>query len=105
MEEPHLDQEILERVSGLIRLGVGVLNSLIGLRYVLKLLGANPTNPFAELVYGTTQPFLSMFQGLIPTLIHEGMVFEFHDLIAIATYGLLGWIAIQLLQVMLGRIK
>lgn len=101
----HVDQEILQRVTGLIQLGVGVLNSLIGLRYLLKLMGANPANPVAELVYTVTEPFLSVFNGLIRTLMIDGMVFEFHDLIAILVYGMLGWIAVQLLRIMFARIQ
>ena len=87
---PSLDQEILQRITGLIRLGFGVLNALICMRFMLKLMAANPENPFARLVYSASHPFLVMFQGLtyIPSV--NGVVFEFHDLIAIAAYGMLG---------------
>src|SRR5262245_9134329 len=95
-EMAHINQEILQRVTALIQLGVGVLNGLICLRYLLKLMGANPGNPIAQFSYSTTQPLLSMFQGVISTLRYEGMVFEFYDLIAIVVYAMLGWIAVQL---------
>jgi len=104
-EREHLDQEILRRVTGLIRLGVGILNTLIFLRYVLKLIGANPVNPFAALVYSTTDPFLSMFKDLIQTITYRGITYEFYDLIAIVVFGMLGWIVVQLLRIMFGGEK
>ena len=104
-EMVHANQEILHRVTGLIQWGVGVLNSLICLRYLLKLMGANPSNPIAEFVYSTTQPALSMFEGLIKTVALGGTVLEFHALIAIAIYGMLGWMSVQLLRLMFIQIK
>ena len=101
----HVNQEILQRVTGLIRLGTGFLNSLICLRYLLKLMDANPTNSFAELVYSTTQPLLSVFEGLIRTVTYKGIVFELYDLIAIVVYGMIGWLSVQLLRVMFGRVR
>lgn len=83
-EMVHVNQEILHRVTALIQWGVGVMNSLICLRYLLKLMGANPANPIAGFVYSSTQPLLSMFEGLIKTLQLGGTILEFHDLIAIA---------------------
>jgi YggT family protein len=101
---PHLDEEILQRVTGLIRLGVGVLNSLICIRFLLKLMAANPANPFAQLIYAATQPFLRIFQGLIRVLTVNGSVFELHDLIAITVYAMLGWVAVQLIRILFARV-
>ena len=100
IEHENLNQEILRRISGLTRLSVGVLNSLILLRYFLRLMGANLANPFARLIDSITDPFLSMFKGLIQTITYRGVTFEFSDLIAIVVFGLLGWIVVQLLRVM-----
>ena len=104
-EMVHVNQEILHRVTGLIQWGIGVLNSLICLRYLLKLMGANLSNPIAGLVYSSTQPFLSAFENLIDTLQVGGTILEFHDLIAIAVYGMLGWMTVQVLRIMFAQIK
>ena len=104
MEPPHVDQEIMQRITGLILLGVSLLNSLICTRFMLKLMAANPANLFAELVYRTTQPFLNVFQGLIRVFNVEGSVFELHDLIAIAVYAMLGWSTVRLIRIMFARI-
>ncbi len=105
IEPANVNQEILQRVTGLILFGVGLLNSLICTRFLLKLMAANPAHPFAELIYSTSEPFLSIFQGLIRVIALNGSIFEFHDLIAIAVYGMLGWSTVQLIRILFARTK
>ena len=100
-----ISEETLRRIIGLIQLGFGVLNGLIGLRFLLKLMAANPANPFASLVYFITSPFLWMFQGLTRTPSFEGIEIEFFALIAIVVYALIGWIIVQLLWILFSRMK
>lgn len=105
MESPHLDQEIVQRVTGLIMLGVSLLNSLILTRFLLKLMDANPSNPFAQFVYSTTAPLLTLFHGLVQTVTANGNVFEFSDLVAIAVYAMLGWSTVRLLRILFARVR
>ena len=100
-----ISSETLRRITGLIQLAFGVLNGLIGLRFLLKLMAANPENPFASLVYFITQPFIWIFQDLTQTPSFEGIQIEFFSLIAIAVYALLGWIIIQLIWILFARMK
>jgi len=100
-----INEETLRRITGLIQLSFGVLNGLIGLRFLLKLMAANPANPFASLVYFITTPFLWMFQGLTRTPSFEGIEIEFFSLVAIVVYALIGWIIIQLMWILFSRMK
>ncbi len=100
-----LSEETLRRMIGLIQIAFGVLEGMIGLRFMLKLMAANPANPFASLVYFITTPFLWMFQGLTHTPSFEGIEIEFFSLVAMAVYALLGWIIIQLTWVLFSRMK
>ena len=100
-----INEGTLRRITGLIQLGIGVLNGLIGLRFLLKLMAANPVNPFASLIYFITSPFLWMFQGLTRTPSFEGIEIEFFSLIAIVVYSLIGWVIIQLMWVLFSRMK
>jgi hypothetical protein len=100
-----IHEETLRRLTGLIQLSFGVLNGLIGLRFMLKLMAANPANPFASLVYFLTTPFLWMFQNLTRTPSFEGIEIEFFSLVAIVVYALIGWILIQLMWVLFSRMK
>jgi uncharacterized protein YggT (Ycf19 family) len=97
----HVNQEIAQRVSGLITLGVSLLNILIVMRYLLELLVASPFNPFASLVYSITEPFMSVFQGLVRSPIFGEVTPELNTLIAIMVYSLLGWIATRLIRILL----
>jgi hypothetical protein len=100
-----ISEESLRRLTSLIQLGFGVLNGLIGLRFLLKLMAANPANPFASLVYFVTSPFLWMFQSLTRTPSFEGIEIEFFSLIAIIVYALIGWIIVQLMWILFSRMK
>jgi YggT family protein len=99
------NQETMRRLTGLIQLGFGILNGLIFLRFVLKLMAANPDNLFASFVYTITLPFLWIFLGLTHTPSFEGIVIEFYDLVAIAVYAMMAWIIIRVMWLMFGRLR
>ena len=103
--ETPISEDTLRRVSSLIQLAFGILNGLIGLRFLLKLMAANPANSFAVLIDAITQPFLWMFQGLTHTPSFEGITIEFYDLIAIAVYYLLGWVIVRLMWILFARMR
>jgi YggT family protein len=68
----------------------GLICALLGLRFLLTLLGANPTNAFANFIYQTSEPFVRPFFGLFnyePTLGQAH--FELSTLIALLVYALL----------------
>jgi hypothetical protein len=98
-------QATLRRVSGLINLAAMVVSGLIGLRFLLKLMAANPANPFAALIYFLSGPFVAIFVGLTPTPSFEGIQIEFFDLIAILVYFLLAWAVIRLLWILFARLS
>ncbi len=96
-------QSTLTRVGGLIQLGAWVVDGLIGLRFLLKLMAANPDNPFAALIYFLSRPFVAIFVGLTPTPSFAGIQIEFFDLIAILVYFLLAWALVRLLWILFAR--
>jgi hypothetical protein len=97
------DEVGLRRISGLINLAALVIIGLIGLRFILKLMAANPSNPFAALVYFLSAPFVAIFVGLTPTPSFSGIEIEFFDLIAILVYFLLAWAIIKLIWILFAR--
>ena len=99
------DESTLRRISGLINLGAMVVAGLVGLRFLLKLMAANPANPFAALVYFLSAPFVAIFVGLTPTPTFKGIQIEFYDLIAILVYFLLSWAIIRLLWILFARLR
>ena len=99
------DEATLRRVSGLINLGAMVVSGLIALRFLLKLMAANPDNPFAALIYFLSAPFVAIFVGLTPTPSFQGIQIEFFDLIAILVYFLLAWAIVRLLWILFARFR
>ena len=76
------DETTLRRVGSLINLAAIVVSGLIALRFLLKLMAANPANPFAALVYFLSAPFVAIFMSLTPTPAFGGIQIEFFDLVA-----------------------
>ena len=79
------------KLTQLVWLGLGILETLIALRVLLRLMAANPNNPFAVLLYAFTDLFLFPFAGLIHNPAVGGLVFEITSLIAMLVYALAFW--------------
>src|SRR5688572_8787904 len=62
---------------------VGALVVLLGLRFVLRLAGANPDNAFAQVIYGLSDPFIAPFSTLFisPTTADAVNIFDVNILI------------------------
>lgn len=85
-------QAILARIVQIMWLGVTALEALLAVRVLLKLAAANPTVPFAVLIYRTSAWFLVPFRGLTITPSANGVIFEVPTIIAMAAYALAGWL-------------
>ena len=89
-----------------LRWVLAVLEVLFVLRFLLKLLGADPANPFANFLYSLTGVFLYPFKGLVQdptfgtTTFH---VFEWTTLIGMAVYALFFWIIWLLLRTTISK--
>jgi uncharacterized protein YggT (Ycf19 family) len=79
------------RVPQIVYLVVGIIDTLLIVRLVLKLLAANPAAGFTNLIYGVTAPFVALFDGVFPNAQHQGSVLDLAALLAIIVYGLLAW--------------
>jgi uncharacterized protein YggT (Ycf19 family) len=101
----RISQSTLRRITGLIQLAFVILNGLIGIRFLLKLMAANPANPFAQFIYFITTPFLWLFQGITFTPTFQGIQIEFFSLIAIVVYSLVCWIIVQLIWLLFSRLR
>ena len=82
---------------------VGLLEILLGLRFMLKLIAANPDSGFAAFIYGITGPFIAPFAGLIGTPTSGGIILEVTTLIAMAIYALIFWGVAHVLQIVADR--
>ena len=103
-KEPERERQIFTfKATQLVWLVLGILEALLALRFVLKLIAANPANPFAVFIYGITSLFVFPFAGLTATPAAGGMVLEISTLIAMLVYGLIGWAVERLIWVIFYR--
>ena len=90
--EPERERRIFTfKATQVIWLLLGILETLLALRFVLKLIAANPASPIAVFIYGFTGLFLWPFSGLTATPAAGGMVLELSTMIAMVVYALLAW--------------
>lgn len=102
--EPEREQRMFTfKATQLVWLFFGILEGLIALRIVLKLIAANPNNPFAALIYKVTDLFLFPFAGLTATPTAGGMVLELSSFIALVVYALFAWALERLIWVLFYR--
>ena len=80
-------------ITTLLYMFVGFIEFLVGLRFVFKLLGANPDAAFVSWIYNLSQPLVAPFAGIfgqnvatVPGMAATG-VFEWTALIALLVYG------------------
>lgn len=93
----------IAQVVSIIYTILGVLQILLGLRFVLKLIGADPNTGFAAFMYGITGPFLAPFAGMLPSWSSGATNLEVNTLIAMAVYALFFWVVIRIIPIVLDR--
>lgn len=85
-------------LTGLIRFFVGVAEVVLGLRFLIRLFGANTRTTFSQWLLDTSAPLLYPFRGMFPAPIVDGrFIFEFTTLFAMLVYALLGYLLLELI--------
>jgi uncharacterized protein YggT (Ycf19 family) len=82
---------------------LSTLEILLVIRFILKLISANPGNSFAEFMYKISAPFVTPFANLIGNPSSGGTVLEVTTLIALAIYALFFWILVRVLRIIFDR--
>lgn len=78
----------------------GIVMTLLGLRFLLMLLGANRGNGLVDFIYAASYPFAAPFFGIFNYQEQFGRSrFEFETLIAILVYALISWGLVRLVTI------
>jgi len=93
----------LFQVTRIIWSVLGLLEVFLGLRFMLKLIAANPDIGFAAFIYGITGVFIAPFAGLIGTPTSGGTSLEVTTLIAMSIYALIFWGIVYVVQIATDR--
>lgn len=88
----------LTKIDQTLWLLLGILEALLGIRFFLKLIAANPASGFAQFIYGLSDLFLLPFFGLTQTPSANGSVLEIPTIIAMIVYALLFWFAVYIVH-------
>jgi hypothetical protein len=81
----------------LVWLVAAIIDVTIGLRVLLKLIGANPGSGFASFAYNVASPFLAPFFGLTGSPAAGGSVLEVPSVIAILFYAFVAWGVVRII--------
>lgn len=79
------------RAERIIYFILGIVETFLVIRLILKLLAANPDAGFSRLIYGVTNPLVAPFQGVFPDAGARSGTLELATLLAIIVYALLAW--------------
>jgi hypothetical protein len=90
-------------LAGIVYAVTGFIEFLIGLRFIFRLVGANPLSPFVNWIYDWSTPFVTPFAGIFgQTAVITGQgvvvasVFDWTALIALAAYAIVGGVIARL---------
>jgi uncharacterized protein YggT (Ycf19 family) len=77
---------------------LAIAELILGFRVILKLFGANPSAPFVNWVYQTSEPLLYPFKDIFPSPKLDGsFVLEFSALFALLVYSLIAFAITQII--------
>lgn len=76
--------------------------SLILVRFLLSLFGANRKSPFVDFVYSLSSPFMVPFDGMFGRSLETGRVrIEFESIVAVVIYALIFYGLVKLVRIIL----
>lgn len=89
---------VKDMAVNLLNLFLALVESILGLRFVLKLFGANPDNGFVNWVYEMSGGLLDPFRGIFQTRVFENQyVLEFSTLFAMLVYAIVALLLMWLI--------
>ncbi|HEV2011327.1 MAG TPA: YggT family protein [Candidatus Limnocylindria bacterium] len=89
-------------VTRVVTLLVSVLEVLLLIRFAMKLLGANASQPLVAALYGITEPLVRPFQGIWPQP-DNPVVFDLPALLAIVFLFLVAALVVALVRAIAGN--
>jgi uncharacterized protein YggT (Ycf19 family) len=76
-----------------------LIDTLVGIRFVLKLFAASPLSSFVSLLYAITNPLVAPFRNIFPVSGTSGFVFEPASLVALVIYPLIALALVSLIRI------
>lgn len=87
-------------ITSIIYFLLGVLEVILGLRFIFRLLGASTASSFIAFLYNLSLPFVTIFNGIFnDQTIGSTGVFEISTILAMLIYALIAWGIVSLVRV------
>ena len=94
----------MARIVNIVYFLFGALQLLLAIRVVLRLLGANADNNFANIIYGLSEPLVALFASLLKNpMLSSTAVLEVTTIIAMVVYAIVAWLITRLIWLTLSR--
>jgi uncharacterized protein YggT (Ycf19 family) len=74
----------------------GAINILLGVAFILKLIGANPNSGFVRFIYNLTAPLAAPFTGILPVSVSGTSVADWSLIIAMVVYAFVAYLLVRL---------
>src|SRR5919201_6810189 len=100
----HRNSAVVKAVQT-VYLVFGLVETLVLIRFLLLLLGANPDAGFAQFIYGITHGLVAPFAGLFVNPQANGSVLELNSLVAMIMYALLAWLIAKVIWLVFGETR
>lgn len=94
---PSREFVMVRRIVGYL---LDFVQIVLGMRFVLKLLGANAVNGFVRTLYGFTEPLVWPFKSIFPAYTAGPNAFEWSVVIAMIVYAIGAYLLLRLLRFM-----
>ena len=77
---------------------LGIVEAVLALRFILRLIAANPSAGFTDFIYTAASPLMAPFNNVVRNVRADasGGVFDWNTLIAMVVYWLLAWAIVRL---------
>lgn len=94
----------VDRTSQVIYLLLGIVEILLGFRFVLLALGANQGAPFVDFIYNLSYPLAAPFYGIFgATPTYGRSIFEPETIVAMIVYAVAAWLIAMAIRAVTGR--
>lgn len=78
---------------------IGIMETFLGVRFFLKILGASQQAPFVRWIYSTSDSLMEPFIGMFPSpALGPYFIIELNAILAMIVYALVGYFIIRVID-------
>lgn len=98
-QQAYVKKKAIFRAHQVVWYILGLIEVLLGFRFILAMIGANPNSGFTALIYTLSAPFALPFRGIVSSTQIGSSVIEWSTLIAMLVYLVLAYGLVKLFQI------